>query len=110
MEDFNNNPADQMMADAQQVGEEAVDKARGVASDAKRVVKDAANTGRTYAMEAVNAAGKKIDSVKTQMGQTTEYLTKAINDEPVKAVLITAALSAGLTALLISATRGNSRY
>ncbi|MEJ8859974.1 hypothetical protein WKW79_35875 [Variovorax robiniae] len=109
MDELNKSP-DQVADDARQVGKDAVDKARGVASDAKRVANDAVDTGRTYAKDAVNAAGKKIDAAKSQLDQTAQYLTKAINDEPVKAVLITAALSAVVTALLISAVRGDNRY
>lgn len=109
MDDFNNSP-EQVADDAKQVGEDAVNKARGVAADAKRVANDALDTGRAYAKDAVNAAGKKIDSVKSQVTQTTDYLTKAINDEPVKAVLIAAAVSSVITALLISATRSDRRY
>ena len=70
----------------------------------------AVDTGRAYAKDAVNAAGKKIDAAKSQLHQTAQYLTKAINDEPVKAVLITAALSAVITALLVSSIRSDSRY
>jgi ElaB/YqjD/DUF883 family membrane-anchored ribosome-binding protein len=109
MDDFNKTP-DQVADDAKQVGEDAVNKAKGVASDAKRVAIQAVDTGRAYAKDAVNAAGKKIDAAKSQLGQTADYLTKAINDEPVKAVLITAALSSVITALLVSSIRSDSRY
>ncbi|MEJ8852182.1 hypothetical protein [Variovorax rhizosphaerae] len=109
MDELNKSP-DQVADDARQVGKDAVDKAKGLASDAKRVANDAVDTGRAYAKDAVNAAGKKIDAAKSQLDQTAQYLTKAINDEPVKAVLISAALSAVITALLISAVRGDNRY
>jgi len=109
MDDSNQSP-DQLADDAKQVGQDAVNKARGVASDATDVARDAVATGRAYAKDAVNAAGKKIDSAKSQISQTTDYLTKAINDEPVKAVLITAVVSSLITALLLSTTRRDSGY
>ncbi|MEJ8851840.1 hypothetical protein [Variovorax rhizosphaerae] len=109
MDDSNKSP-EQVADDAKQVGEDAVKKAKGVATDVKRVANDAVDTGRTYAKDAVNAAGKKIDAAKSQLDQTAQYLAKAINDEPVKAVLITAALSAVITALLISAIQSDRRY
>ncbi|MEJ8822747.1 hypothetical protein WKW80_12005 [Variovorax humicola] len=107
MDDFNKSP-DQLADDAKQVGQDAVNKAKGVAADAKQVAQDAVATGRAYATDAVNAAGKKIDSVKSQLSQTTDYLTKAINDDPLKAVLITAVVSSLISALLVSTMR--SRY
>ncbi|AMM25990.1 hypothetical protein AX767_17740 [Variovorax sp. PAMC 28711] len=76
----------------------------------EQLVDDAADTGRAYAKDAVNATGKKIDSVKSQLSQTTDALTKAIHDEPVKAVLITAVVSSVLTALVIAAIRGEDHY
>lgn len=109
MNDFNKSP-DQVADDAKQVGQDAVNKAKGVAADANQVTRDAANTGKVYARDAVNAAGKKIDDVKSQLTQTTDALTKAINDQPVKAVLITAVISSVLTALLVIAARSDDRY
>ena len=127
MNDFNKTP-NQVANDAQQVGKDAIDTAKGgasgsaqagknmadkassVASDAKKVASDAVDTGRAYAKDAVNAAGKKIDSVKSQFDQSCEYVVQAINNEPVKAVLITAVVSSVLTALLASALRSNDRY
>ena len=109
MDDFNKSP-DQVADDAKQLGEDAVSKAKGIALDAKRVAGQAVGTGRAYAKDAVNAAGRKIDEAKSQVGQAADYLTKAINDEPVKAVLIAAGLSAAITALLISAMQNDRRY
>jgi ElaB/YqjD/DUF883 family membrane-anchored ribosome-binding protein len=109
MVDLNKSP-DQLADDAKQVGHDAMNKAESVASDSKQVAKDAVATGRAYATGAVNAAGKKIDSMKSQLHQTTDYVTKAINDEPVKAVLITAVVSSLITALLVSTMRSDGRY
>jgi ElaB/YqjD/DUF883 family membrane-anchored ribosome-binding protein len=71
---------------------------------------EAVDAGRTYAKDAVNATGKKIDDVKWQFSQSTDFLTKAIHDEPVKAVVVTAVISSVLTALVIAAVRGEDRY
>ena len=96
--------------DAKQAAQDALGKAKDVASDAKQAADDALDTGKAYAQDAVNAAGRKIDSVASQWTQTTDALTKAINDEPVKAVIIAAAVSSVLTALLVAAMRNNDRY
>lgn len=109
MNDFNKPPG-QVANDAQQMGQDAVTKAKAVASDAMKVGSDAVDTGRAYAKDAVNAAGQKIDGVKSQLTQTTDSLVKAINDEPVKAVLIASVASSVLTALLILAMRSDDRY
>lgn len=109
MDDFNQS-RDSLANDAKQAGQEAVSKAKGMASDASDIAEDVADTGRAYAKDAVNATGKKIDSAKSQLLQTTEYLTKAIHAEPVKAVLIAAAVSSALTALVIVAARSDERY
>ncbi|WP_077003422.1 hypothetical protein [Variovorax sp. KK3] len=109
MNDFPKS-TDQVADEAKQVGQDAVDKAKGIASDARQVVDDAVDTGRAYAQEAVNEAGKKIRGVKAQANQTADYLTHAIQQDPVKAVLITAVISSLLTALVVSAVRNDGRY
>ena len=72
MDDFNNS-SDQLTDDAKQAGQDAVNKVRGVATDAKRVAQDAVATGRSYATDAVNAAGRKIDSVKSPTNTPADY-------------------------------------
>lgn len=92
------------------LGKRASDRVGTVASEAEAAVSDAVETGRAYAKDAVNAAGKKIDGAKSQLAKSCDDLTRAIYDEPVKAVVITAVVSSLLTALLMSALRSDDRY
>ncbi|WP_076999109.1 hypothetical protein [Variovorax sp. KK3] len=109
MDDIQKSP-EQVADEAKQVGEDAVNKAKGLASDAKQVVNDAVTTGRAYAQDAVNEAGKKIRGVKAQATQTADYLSEAIHQDPVKAVLVTAVISSVLTALVLSSLRSDRHY
>lgn len=86
----------------EQIADEALGKLRGAAADAKAAASDAVDSGKNYAKAAVNEAGKKISSAGSGMGDACDALIAAIHKEPVKAVLVTAALSAALTALVIS--------
>ncbi|MDM0117258.1 hypothetical protein QTI66_34630 [Variovorax sp. J22R133] len=65
----------------------------------------AANSGRAYAKEAVNSAGKKIDAWKGQLDRTTESCASYIKDEPTKAIMLAAACGSLLAALLMTSTR-----
>ena len=109
MNDFDKSP-DQVADEARQVGQDAVYKAKSIGADAKQVANDAVDAGRAYAKGAVSAVGKKMGDVKSQLTHTTDYVTKAINDEPVKAVVVTALISSLITALLISAMRTDRHY
>lgn len=102
--------AEQVADDAKVVGQDALNKARAVANDAKTVAGDAYETGKTYARDAVNAAGKKIEGAKSRMTDTCDSVVKAINDEPVKAVVIAAVAGSILGALLVASMRSNDRY
>jgi RES domain-containing protein len=109
MNDYQKSP-DQVATEAKQVGQDAVNKAKGLASDAKHVVDDAVDAGRAYAQDAVNEAGKKIRGVKAQAAQTADYLTEAIHQDRVRAVLVTAVISSVLTALVVSSLRSDRHY
>ena len=109
MNDFNQSPH-QAAEGAEQFGHAASNNAKEIASDLKQVAGEAAATTRAYAKDAVNAAGKKIQDLKGQAGQSTDYIVKAINEDPVKAVLIAAAVSSVVTAVLLSATRSSRRF
>jgi len=109
MNDFNQSPH-QAAEGAEQFGHAASNNAKEIASDLKQVAGEAAATTRAYAKDAVNAAGKKIEDLKGQVGQSTDYIVKAINEDPVKAVLIAAAVSSVVTAVLLSATRSSRRF
>lgn len=102
--------AEQVADNARQVADDTVTQLRDVASDASAAASKAVDTGKTYAKAAVNATGKKISSAGSQMGDTCDALIDAIHKEPVKAVLVTAVLSAALTALVISALPKSSPF
>ena len=108
MSEFDKSP-DQVANDAKAVGQDAKSKAKDLASDAKSIASDAIDSGRAYAREAVNAAGRKIEGAKSQLSQSCEFVTKAIHDDPVKAVVVTAVLSSLITALLVTALRSDDR-
>ena len=105
---------DQIAGQAKRAGEDAAGQvknaAKSAAIDIQSTTDDAATTGKAYVQEVLKTAGKQFEMVKSQMGQTTDYLAKAINDEPVKAVVVTAILSSVLTALLLSALRDRDPY
>lgn len=88
---------------------EAVTKLKGVASDAKAAASDAVDSGKAYAKAAVDATGKKLRGANSYLSDSCEAVTDAINREPVKAVLVTAAFTAALTALVIAALQSSER-
>lgn len=106
MDDSSNERLGQIAGDVRHLSQEAADKAKDAALGLKGMAESAADAGRTYARDAVNATGKKIDSAKSQVDQIADYLTLSVNADPVKAVLLTAALSAVLTAVFLAALNG----
>ncbi|RZL48823.1 MAG: hypothetical protein EOP71_03655 [Variovorax sp.] len=81
-----------------------------MAADAKDIASDAADSTRTYAANAVNAAGKKITDLKHKAADLQSASVQYVGDEPVKSVLIAAAGGALLTALFIKFLGGGRRY
>lgn len=100
MNDSNEWPR-QLAKDAEQLGQDAADKAKEMVSGLKELANQATDTGRTYAEDAINATG--IATAKTKIDLIADYLTLSINADPIKTVLVTAALSALVTSVLISA-------
>ena len=85
----------------------AANAAEGYLQDAKTRAADAAQKGKAYAQEAVNAAGKKIDGMKDQAASLKQRGIQFAADEPLKAVAYATAGGAVLTALLLSFMRGS---
>jgi len=56
--------------------------------------------------DAAQAVARNLDAAKVRANQAADYLTLSINADPVKAMLVTAAISALLTGLLIALTGG----
>ncbi|MBT2326174.1 hypothetical protein J7E62_27990 [Variovorax paradoxus] len=84
----------------------AADATQGYLQDAKANASAATQTGKTFAQDVVNAAGKKIDSMKGQAADLKQRSMQFAADEPMKAVAYAAAGSAVLTAVLLSLMRG----
>jgi hypothetical protein len=106
--DYTKSPK-QMAEETGQIERDAA-AARETAADAKDVASGAANAGRAYARDAVNSAGKKIDHWKGQFDSATEYCSKFIADEPVRAVWMAAIASSLLTAFVVTSMRSSTRY
>ena len=107
--DYTKSPK-QMAEETGQIERDAVAAARETVSDATEVASSAARTGRAYAKDAVNSAGKKIDHWKGQFDSATEYCSKFIADEPVRAVWMAAIASSLLTAFVVTSMRSSTRH
>jgi len=92
--------------EADSFGRRAADATSGYLQDAKAKASATVQAGKEYAQDAVNAAGKKIDSVKGQAAEMKQRGMQFAADEPMKAVVYAAAGSAVLTALLVTWMRG----
>ncbi len=78
-------------------------------SDAASRAKDAMQTARTYAKDGADAAGRKMQELKGQIGNVRRQGEQYVADQPVRAAWIAAAGGAVLTALLVSLMRGSRR-
>lgn len=92
--------------DADSFGRKAADATQGYLQDAKAKASATVQAGKDYAKDAVNAAGKKIDSVKDQAAELRQRGMQFAADEPMKAVAYAAAGSAIVTAVLLTLMRG----
>ena len=72
---------------ARQTAEAAATAAEG----AKRTARAAIDTGRAYAKDAVDAAGKAIDEGKTRANRLTSQTSEYVVGQPMRAVGIAAA-------------------
>lgn len=81
-----------------------------LAADTMHLAEDALDAGRAYAQGAVDSTGRRLSEAKSQFTATAERLTRAINEEPVKAVFIAAAVSSILTAVVVIALRSERQY
>lgn len=79
-------------------------------ADASHDGSDAAGSTKTYAQNAVNATGRRISDAQSQLTAIQDAVQKAIHDDPVKAVAVTALVSSALTALFFSLLRNDNRY
>ena len=86
-----------------------VGPAQGFANEAERTASAAADTGRAYARQAINAAGRKIGGVSARADQIRKKGAAYVMDQPVRSVFMSAVGAAAITALLIAAMRGGRR-
>ena len=94
---------------ADSFGRKATDTAQSYLQDARTTASATVQAGKEYAQDAVNAAGKKIDSVKDGATNLKQRGLQFAADEPMKAVAYAAAGSAVLTAVLLIWMRGRSQ-
>ncbi len=80
-----------------------------IVSDTGNRAKDAMQTARTYAKDGADAASRKMQELKGQIGNVRRQGEQYVADQPVRAAWIAAAGGAVLTALLVSLMRGNRR-
>ncbi|VTU23884.1 hypothetical protein H6CHR_02081 [Variovorax sp. PBL-H6] len=99
-----NYPESVSPGSAQPINQTAEEKANA-AELARQAARQVIDSGKEYAQNAVNAAGKKLTSAKEQMGKAAEQGTQYMSEQPGRAVAIAAAGGAILGALLVSAMR-----
>jgi ElaB/YqjD/DUF883 family membrane-anchored ribosome-binding protein len=73
---------------------------------AKRAAREAIDTGKGYAQNAINEAGKRLTAAKEQVSRAADQGTHYVSEQPARAVAIAAAGGAILGALLVAAMRG----
>ncbi|MBT2323655.1 hypothetical protein J7E62_15000 [Variovorax paradoxus] len=72
---------------------------------ARQAARQAIDSGKGYAQNAINATGRKLTAATEQMGRAAEQGTRYVSEQPARAVAIAAAGGAILGALLMAATR-----
>ncbi|MDM0049703.1 hypothetical protein [Variovorax sp. J22R115] len=92
--------------DADTFGRKAADATQDSLQQVQAKADGVVQAGKAYAQDAVNAAGKKIDSMKGQAADLKQRSLQFAAHEPMKAVAYAAAGSAVLTAVLLSWMRG----
>lgn len=87
---------------ADAVGRNAANAAQGCLQDAEDSAGSVADSAKTYARNAVDAAGQKIQGMKEQAADLRAKGQRYVMDEPIKAIICAAAGGALVTALLIA--------
>ncbi|MBT2325163.1 hypothetical protein J7E62_22795 [Variovorax paradoxus] len=120
MESNNLRTPSRFTEDAETMGGEALLAAQGYAQGSGRTGSDAAasiradaeeaaDTGRTYAKDAVNATGRKLRDFRGRLDDAKASCARYVADQPVRSTLVAAAAGALLTTLLLSLVRGRGR-
>lgn len=92
--------------DTDTFGRRGVDTTQVHLQDAKAAASATVQAGKSHAKDAVNSAGKKIDSMKAQAAGLKQRSLQFAADEPMKTVAYAAAGGAALTAVLMTLGRG----
>jgi ElaB/YqjD/DUF883 family membrane-anchored ribosome-binding protein len=92
-------------ADSAQANQGAEDRKANASELASQAARQVIDSGKEYAQNAVNAAGKRLSAAKEQMGRAADQGTQYVSQQPGRAVAIAAAGGAILGALLVSAMR-----
>jgi ElaB/YqjD/DUF883 family membrane-anchored ribosome-binding protein len=82
------------------------DQGATTAELAKRAARQAVDSGKGYAQNAINEAGKRLTAAKEQVSRAADQGTHYVAEQPGRAVAIAAAGGAILGALLVAAMRG----
>ncbi|MDM0032217.1 hypothetical protein QTI33_08730 [Variovorax sp. J22P271] len=90
---------------AADVADQARQSASNAAGKLQQVGEKAVDTTKGYAKDAVDAAGRKVSDVKSQLETAKASATEYINDDPVRAVKMAAIGGALLSAALLLLTR-----
>jgi len=90
---------------ASDVSEQAWQSTSQVVSQVQQAGSKVVEATQTYARDALDLAGRKVDDVKSQLETARITATQYINEDPIRAVTMAAIGSAVLTAVLISLTR-----
>ena len=102
--------SDQAQSGAQGASDLARDVAmsrNGYSSESKTSGRQALESAKAYAREAVSAAGDKVGGLKAKAGELKDQGSHYVAEQPVRSVLMAAAGGAALTALLVAAIRRN---
>ena len=92
--------------DADEVGRLTGDAEPGFVQEPESRTSAAAQAGKTYAENAVNSAGRKMEDVKHHAAELKQRGMQFVADEPLKAAACAAAAGGVLTAVLMSWMRG----
>ncbi len=90
---------------ARDMGDSVAKEAKALASEAGAAKQRVSEAARQAAHNVTDGAHHLADSARHHALQTTEQAQRYVRDEPVKAVLIAAAVGAALTSLLMLASR-----
>ena len=77
----------------------------GYSSESKTSGRQALESARAYAKEAVFAAGDKVGGLKAKAGELKDQGSHYVAEQPVRSVLMAAVGGAALAALLVAAIR-----